>query len=65
MNAETMIYARYAADEYREAADRLEREARLRRAKGQPVSERIIRHWAAIARNAARAEFFDPPPEVS
>ena len=48
--------AEVAAEAYRERARRMEREAFLLTLNNKPLSARICKQYAFIARNAARAE---------
>ena len=59
-SAADLVVAHMAAADYRAMSVRLERESRLNQAKGQPLTARIISHWAFLARNAARGEEANP-----
>ena len=52
----TATIAEVAAEAYRERARLMEREAFLLQLKDKPLSARICKQYAFIARNAARAE---------
>lgn len=54
--AADLLTARQVANNYRAMSDSLEREAASRKLRNMPLSSRVIRQWAFIARNAARAE---------
>lgn len=58
--ASDLILARTAANDYRIDAVRLDAEARKRTLAGMPLTQRILRHWAIVARRAAHAEELDP-----
>lgn len=54
--AADLVMARMAADDYRDRAAQLEREATADDLRNMPLTRRILRRYAFIARNAARAE---------
>lgn len=58
-NAAELIQARMIADNYRAMSESLERKA-AELPKTMPLSARIVRHWARIAWEAARAEEINP-----
>ncbi len=58
--AADLLIVKLAAADYRAMSERLEEEARTRDFRAMPLTVRIIRQWAFIARNAARAEEQDP-----
>ena len=58
--AADLILARTAANDYRRAAAEIDSEARKRSLAGMPLTQRILRRYAIIARRAAIAEELDP-----
>ena len=60
--AAELLMARTAANNYRMAAAEIDKEARKRSLAGMPLTQRILRQYAIIARRAAIAEELDPDP---
>jgi hypothetical protein len=58
--AAQLIAARQLAIQYREMAKGVEEDARDPKLRGKPVTQGILRNYAAIARRAAIAEELDP-----
>lgn len=61
--AATLLFARQLGEQYRQMAERCEEAAREKSLRGMPLSQRIIRQYALIARRAAYAEELDPEPK--
>jgi hypothetical protein len=60
--AAELLTARALAGQYRDMAADIEREVREPKLRAMPLTQRILRQYAAIARRAALAEELDPEP---
>lgn len=58
-----MLFARQLAEQYRAIAASLEEEAREVK-ESMPLTRRLLRQYAVIARRAAYAEELDPEPKA-
>ncbi len=61
--AATLMFARQLAHQYRGMAASIDREAASQAVSKMPLTRRILRQYAIIARRAAIAEELDPEPK--